>query len=185
MADDSRAAQVETALAEARSQITAAAAPDPVALYLPHLERSMKIVQRYAALNSDAPFVSNVPLFGPLIALVKELARRVLRASLRGALGSQAEFNLAVADILFEFTRRAAVSNPIAAEPSSHPGLAEHLPPSKSDTRAAADLEAFSQELAALRESVRAANLGAAEAERQVSELHREVETLKRTNPSS
>lgn len=185
MTTDPLAAQVEAALAEAHARIPAAATEiDAVALHLPHLERSMKIVQRYAAVYSDAPFASNVPLFGPLIILAKNLARGVLRVALRGAFGSQGEFNAAVADILFEFTRRAALSqNPPRAEASLAPAL-EQLArsPALPDRAVMAALDATAQELAALRESVRAADLGAAEAERGMMELRRELEKLKRAN---
>jgi hypothetical protein len=188
VATDPRAAHVEAALAGAHAQISVGATEtDAVALHLPHLEHSMKIVQRYAAVYSDAPFVSNVPLFGPLIILAKNLARRVLRLPLRGAFGSQAEFNAAAADILFEFTRRAALSqNPPRAEMSLAPTLGPLARSGQADDRAVmAALGALTQELAALRESVRAANLGAAEAEHEVMQLRQEVEKLKRTNASS
>jgi hypothetical protein len=187
VAIDPRAAQVEAALAEAHAQISAGATEtDTVALHLPHLEHSMKIVQRYAAAYSDAPFVSDVPLFGPLIVLARNLARRVLQVALRGTFGSQLEFNAAVADILFEFTRRAALSqNPPRAEMGLAPILRQLARPGQADDRAVmAALDALMQELEALRESVRGANLAAAEAERELMQLRQEVEKLKRTDVS-
>jgi hypothetical protein len=183
--NEPRAAQVEAALAEARAQIPAEVnEADPVALHLPHLARSMKIVQRYAAVYSDAPFVSNLPLFGPLIVLAKNLVRGVLRLALRGAFGSQGEFNAAAADILFEFTRRATLPQ---NSPRTEMRLAPILDPlarsgQAEDREAAAALGRFVQELEALRESIRAANLAAADTEREVMQLRQEVEKLRRAN---
>jgi hypothetical protein len=187
VAADPRAAQVEGALAEARAQVSAGPNEiDQVALHLPHLERSMKIVQRYAAVHSDAPFVSNVPLLGPVIVLVKKLVRGVLRVSLRGAFGSQAEFNAAAADILFEFTRRAAIpQNPAPSEMLFAQMLGQLARSGQADDPAvAASLERLVRELGALRESVRAANLAAAESEREIMQMRQEVEKLKGANGS-
>lgn len=183
MASDPRAASMQANFTEAPSQVSATAGEaDAVALHLPHLERSMKIVQRYAAVYSNAPFVSNVPLFGPIIVLAKNIARRVLRVGLSAAFGSQAEFNAAAAEILFEFTRRAALSQNLPDEEMRIAQLLERGAQSgQRDDRTA--LEEVVRELAVLRESVRAANLAAAEAESQVMELRRQVEKLKRAGP--
>lgn len=183
MASDPRAAQMPAKIAQPPAQASTAADDiDAVSLHLPHLARSMKIVQRYAAVYSDAPFVSSVPLFGPLVILAKNLARRLLRAALSGAFGSQAEFNAAAAEILFEFTRRAALSQNLPQEEMRITQLLERdVQRGQRDGPAA--LEEIVRELAAVRESVRAANLAAAEAERQVMELRQQVDELKRAAP--
>lgn len=186
MGTDPRAGQVEAALEDTRAH---ALPPrneiDPVTLQMPHLERSMKIIQRYADAYSDVPFDSSIPLLGPLIILGKNLARRVLRTGLSAGFGSQAEFNAAVGEILFEFTRRAALSQNL---PDRRPGKTTRGVPraptgNEPDPAPPAGFDAFTQELVALRESVRAANLSATEAERQVIQLRQEIERFKRTNP--
>lgn len=185
MASDPRAAQLHGKLAESPAQASRASEEtDAVALHLPQLERSMKIVQRYAAVYSDVPFVSNVPLFGPLIVFARNLARRALRLTLSGAFGSQAEFNAAAAEILFEFTRRAAVSQDLPPEEKQLVRALDRVARSgQADYGAVLTaLEGMVQELAVLRESTRAANLAAAGAEQQVMQLRQEVERLKHTD---
>ncbi len=182
MGADPRVLKVEAALRQARERLAVSSAEgsDDAALYLPHLQRSLKIVQRYAAVESDAPFVSQLPLIAPLVVRGKTFARRVLRGSLRGAFGSQAEFNAAVAEILFEFTRRAAVAQNPPPTPANRVNSFEATcQPDSRDPVLGAVLRDLMQEIAALRESTRAANLSAAEAERAVAELRRELEQLK------
>ncbi len=153
---------------------------DAVGTYLPHLEQSVKTIEKYAFIHLDAPFVSSTPVVGPLVALAKNLFRRVLRWTLPIALGSQDEFNAAVANLLVEFTHRAALAPSKTPNAVKLEDILRQL--DMSDPRDRALLTAFgmlTREIALLHESARAANLSAAEMERALAELRREVEESK------
>ena len=164
---------------EERGQINP---PDAIGTYLPHLEQSVKTIEKYAFIHSDAPFVSRTPLVGPLIAFAKNLLRRGLRWALPIAFGSQGEFNAAVANLLVEFTHRAALAPGDAPNAVKLDDVLKQLDVSNPRDRAL--FTAFgmlAREIALLHESARAANLSAAEMERTLAELKREIEIAKST----
>lgn len=179
-----RAPAAPPACLPVRPRITVKMNDQPVstdpALYVPHLDRALQLVRKYSFVYSDAPFRSRVPLIGPWIAGVKGLARRALRAAVGVAWGSQAEFNAAVAEILFEFTRRATLAQaPQPAETALMARLA--APPAGTDGREqalAAALQDLARQVDALRAGVQAANLSAAAAEQRLAELARELARL-------
>lgn len=146
--------------------------------YLPHLERDLRLVRRYAFIHSDAPLTSNVPLLGPLIVAVQRAVRGLLRRAVVPAMGTQAEFNAAVAEILFEFTRRAATSSPLTLNDSALDDALRLLSSSTDGREQTQALALLAREIQLLREQVRAAQLSASESERVVSELLRRVAAL-------
>lgn len=163
-----------------KPQTNSSAAPATV---LPQLEESIKAIERYAFIRADAPFVSQTPVVGPLIAFAKNLLRRVLRWGLPFAIGSQDEFNAAVAEILVEFTHRAALAPGEPPGDVKLDGLLKQLDASNPRDRALITAFAMlTREISLLREGVRAANLSAAEMESTIAELQRELEKLKRSN---
>ncbi len=147
-------------------------------LSIPQLERELRLIQRYAFVHSNAPFQSDVPLIGPFIVAAKHAARRLLRGLLSTTVGTQDEFNAAVANILFEFTRRAATPEPLTLNDDTLDEVMRRLS-TTSDGRGQAEvLRLLVREIQLLREQVRAAQLSASENERQVSELVRRVSIL-------
>ncbi|MGE5140477.1 MAG: hypothetical protein ACM3JD_13500 [Rudaea sp.] len=147
-------------------------------LPLAHLERDLRLIQRYTFIHSDAPFTSGVPLVGPVIVLVERAARRVLRAASGGVLGSQSEFNAAVAEILFEFTRRAASPEPLALNPDALEQALALI--SRSDGEQARALSLLVRQVQLLEQQVRAAQLSAADGERKMAELSRRLAELEK-----
>jgi hypothetical protein len=118
-----------------------------------------------------------VPLVGPVIVTLKNAARWILRGALSRVLGSQDEFNAAVANILFEFTRRASTPAPLELNPAAVDEAINRL--SLSDNGSTrSEVLLLAREIQVLREQVRAAQLSAAENERLVSELVRRVSEL-------
>jgi hypothetical protein len=159
---------------EPRPDLSPGEAPLPVA----HLERDLKLIQRYAFIHSNVPFKSNNPLLGGLIVAMKGTARAGLRRALAWSIGTQAEFNAAVANILFEFTRRAASPAPLTLNESALDDAQRHAASTDPHEHAEA-VELLAREIQLLGEQVRAAQLTASENERLVSELRREIEILK------
>lgn len=147
-------------------------------LPLPHLERDLRLIQRYTFIHSDAPFTSGVPLVGPVIVLVKRAARRVLRAVSGGVLGSQSEFNAAVAEILFEFTRRASSDDPLTLNPAALNQALAMI--SKSDGEQARALSLLVRQVQLLEQQVRAAQLSAADGEHKIADLSRRLAELEK-----
>ncbi len=149
----------------------------PAAVPLSHLEHDLRLIQRYTFVHSNAPFTSNVPIVGPLIVLFKRAARSILRGLLRASLGGQDDFNAAVAEVLFEFTRRASSAEPLALNDA----------PLDDALRAMEDKEAnrggvvtlLAREIRLLQTQVRAAQLTASENERALADLRRQVDALR------
>jgi hypothetical protein len=151
---------------------------DAEPLAIAHLERDLRLVQRYAFIHSDAPFTSNVPLIGPLIVALKRAGRRMLRGALSASMGTQDEFNASVANILFEFTRRAASPAPLTLNEAAVDQVLNRLSAASGDREQVAALTMLAREMQLLREQVRAAQLSASASERLASELLRRVAAL-------
>ncbi len=151
---------------------------EPVAVPLSHLEHDLRLIQRYTIIHSNAPFTSSVPIVGPLIVVSKRAARYILRGLLRASIGGQDDFNAAVAEILFEFTRRASSPEPLALNdgPLDHALRALE----DKDGACAGAVTLLAREIRLLQEQVRAAQLAAAENERALAELRRQIDALRR-----
>jgi hypothetical protein len=156
--------------------VNAASGDEPLPLV--HLERDLRLMQRYAFIHSNAPFTSKAPLVGPLIVAVKGAARRMLRRVLNATMGTQEEFNAAVANILFEFTRRAATPTPLTLNEAASDEALRRLAASANGRERAEALILLAREIQLLRDQVRAAQLSASQSERLASELLRRVSSL-------
>lgn len=147
-------------------------------LLLAHLERDLQLIRRYAFVHSNLSFKPRVPLVGGLLAVGLNAARAVLRGMLTLAMGTQDEFNAAVAQVLLEFTRRAATRNPLTPSDSALDEALRILSTRASTEAQANALKLVAREVQLLREQVRAAQLTATENERQASELLRRIAAL-------
>jgi hypothetical protein len=143
-------------------------------LLLSHLERDLKLIRRYAFVHSHAPFRTRAPFFGAVL----NALRAVLRGMLSFALGSQDEYNAAVADVLLEFTRRAATRNPLLVDDAALDEALRLLSNGAPRDAQRDALNLIAREVQLLREQVRAAQLTASENERLTSELVRRVAAL-------
>lgn len=153
-------------------------ARDDEPMPLAHLEHDLRLIQRYAFIHSNAPFRSSVPWVGPAIIAVKRAVRWVLRGVLSAAVGTQEEFNAAVANILFEFTRRAATPSPLTLHEAAVDEALHRLASLPDGREQAEALTLLAREIQLLQEQVRAAQLSASESERLASELLRRVAAL-------
>ncbi len=145
---------------------------------LAHLEHDLRLIQRYAFIHSNAPFTSSVPWVGPVIVAVKRAVRRALRGVLSATMGTQEEFNAAVANILFEFTRRAATPAPLTLNEAAVDEALRRLASFPDGREQAEALTLLAREIQLVREQVRAAQLSASQSERLASELLRRVAAL-------
>ncbi len=145
-----------------------------------HLDRDLRLIRRYAFVHSNMPFTVKVPLVGPAVVLLVRTARRFLRGVSAIALGPQNEFNAAVAEILFEFTRRASTSEPLTLSEATFDEAVQRLASAATSREQSEALQIVVREVQLLREQVRAAQLSASESERQVSELLRRVAALEK-----
>ncbi len=145
---------------------------------LPHLQRDLALIQRYAAIYSETPYTSRVPLFGPIIVLFKNIARRLLRRTAAAGLGTQAEFNSAVAHILFEFTRRATTAGPLALNGSAIEEAWLRVANAKPSSNQSAAMTELLHDFKVLLDKVYAAQMSASQAEQDVAVLRREVARL-------
>ncbi|MGB8648887.1 MAG: hypothetical protein WCF84_26860 [Anaerolineae bacterium] len=166
---------------DAQTQVDSNQAPvmeESTPIPLSHLEHDLQLIQRYTFLHSSAPFTSNLPIIGPLVAAVKNAGRWALRGLLRATVGAQDEFNAAVAEILFEFTRRAASSAPLTLNDARLDEALRRLA-----TGGPATIEVLTllaREIQVLQAQVRAAQLAASDNERAIAELRRELDAIKR-----
>ena len=152
--------------------------PDQGELYLPHLDHDLQIIRRYVFVHSNLPFTSNVPLLGPLLVAAKRILRWALRSVLSATIGTQDEFNAAVANVLFEFTRRAATAAPLTTNDAAADQALRLLANGSSGDASRQALTLITREIQLLRDQVRAAQLSASESERAASELLRRVAAL-------
>jgi hypothetical protein len=113
-----------------------------------------------------------------VIVAVKRAVRRALRGVLSATMGTQEEFNAAVANILFEFTRRAATPAPLTLNEAAVDEALRRLASFPDGREQAEALTLLAREIQLVREQVRAAQLSASQSERLASELLRRVAAL-------